>query len=44
MATLGERVGKVVVVGGTVEAGAVAPPGVLPATKTMAITATAVLS
>jgi queuine/archaeosine tRNA-ribosyltransferase len=44
MATLGERVGKVVVVRGTVEAGALAPAGALPAIKTMAITATAVLS
>jgi hypothetical protein len=44
MATLRERVGKVVVVGGTVEAGAVAPAGALPATKTTAITAMAVLS
>jgi hypothetical protein len=43
MATLRERVGKVVVVGGTVEAGALAPRA-LPATKTMAITAMAVLS
>jgi hypothetical protein len=44
MATMGERVGKVVVVGGAVEAGAPAPAGALPATKTMAIMATAVLS
>jgi hypothetical protein len=44
METVGERVGKVVVVGGTVEAGALAPAGALPATKTMAITAMAVLN
>jgi hypothetical protein len=44
MATLRERVGKLLVVGGTVEAGGVAPAGALPATKTMAITARAVLS
>jgi len=39
METVGERVGKVVVV-----AGALAPAGALPTTKTTAITAMAVLS
>jgi hypothetical protein len=44
MATVGERAGKVVVVGGTLIAGAVASAGAPPAAKTTAITAMAVLS
>jgi hypothetical protein len=44
MSTVGERVGKVVVAGGTVEGAAVAPADAVPVLKTRASTATAVLS